>query len=85
MEECGDDDSREAAAQVAANFLNQDFPETTFGAPKAGYAKWASVIRVLNPVKVFWLLLHHISNICNNEFFNSACSALASWSHILDA
>ena len=53
VEECDDDESREAAAQIAANFLNQDFPETTFGAPKAGYSKWASVIRVLNPVKVF--------------------------------
>ena len=55
VEECDDDESREAVAQVAANFLNQDFPETTFGAPKAGYAKWASVIRVLNPIKVFWV------------------------------
>ena len=64
VEECEDDESREAAAQVAANFLNQDFPETTFGAPKAGYAKWASVIRVLNPIKVFWILLPFVENFC---------------------
>ena len=53
VEECEDEESRKEVAQVAANFLNQDFPETTFGAPKAGYAKWASVIRVVNPIKVF--------------------------------
>ena len=53
VEACGDDaDAREAEAQVAANFLNQEFPETQFGAPKAGFAKWASVIRVINPIKV---------------------------------
>ena len=54
VEECGDDnESRQAVSQVAANFLNQDLPETSFGAPKAGYAKWASIIRVLNPIKVY--------------------------------
>ena len=56
VEACGDDaDAREAEAQIAANFLNQEFPETQFGAPKAGYAKWASVIRVINPIKVNYL------------------------------
>ena len=53
MEACGDDEeAREAESQVAANFLNQEFPETQFGAPKAGFAKWASTVRILNPIKV---------------------------------
>ena len=53
VEACGNDaEAREAEAQVAANFLNQDLPENQFGAPKGGYAKWASVIRVVNPIKV---------------------------------
>lgn len=54
VEECGEDsESREAVAEIAANFLNQDLPEANFGAPKAGYSKWASIVRVLNPIKVF--------------------------------
>lgn len=53
VEECGEDaESRNAVAQVAANFLNHELPETSFGAPKAGNSKWASVVRVLNPIKV---------------------------------
>eukprot|EP00795_Rhopilema_esculentum_P001912 gene1912-16412_t len=52
VEACGNDaEAREAEAQVAANFLNQDLPENQFGAPRGGYAKWASVIRVVNPIK----------------------------------
>lgn len=52
VEACGDDDAARAAeSQVAANFLNSDMPESQFGAPKAGVTKWASVIRVIEPIR----------------------------------
>ena len=51
VEACGDDDAARAAeSQVAANFLNSDMSENQFGAPKAGVGKWASVIRVIDPI-----------------------------------
>lgn len=52
VEACGEDaEARESESQVAANFLNQDVPETQFGSAKAGFGKWASVVRVINPIK----------------------------------
>lgn len=35
---------------MAAQFLNEDRPETIFGAPKAGLGMWASVVRIINPI-----------------------------------
>ena len=36
-------------AELANAFINEDLPESIFGAPKAGMDTWASLIRVLNP------------------------------------
>ena len=46
------EEEREMAAQLAAEFLNEELPELQFGAPKAGMNQWASAIRVLDPIKV---------------------------------
>lgn len=35
---------------MAAQFLNEDRSETVFGAPKAGFGMWASVVRIINPI-----------------------------------
>lgn len=52
MDACGDNEAARAAeSQVAANFLNTDMPEVQFGAPKAGLGKWASIIRVMDPIR----------------------------------
>ena len=59
VEACGEDaEARESESQVAANFLNQDVPETQFGSAKAGFGKWASVVRVINPIKVKLIILN---------------------------
>ena len=51
MEAAGDDE-KELAAQMAAEFLNEDLSEQQFGAPKAGPGMWASIVRMLDPIKV---------------------------------
>ncbi|PIO38703.1 hypothetical protein AB205_0125620 [Aquarana catesbeiana] len=51
MVEAAGEDERELAAEMAAAFLNENLPESIFGAPKAGNGQWASVIRVLNPIQ----------------------------------
>lgn len=38
------------AAEMAAAFLNEQLPEATFGAPKAGTGMWAAMVRVVNPI-----------------------------------
>ncbi|XP_048747957.1 splicing factor 3B subunit 3-like [Ostrea edulis] len=43
-------EEREMAAEMAANFLNEEQSESTFGAPKAGPGMWASIIRIINPI-----------------------------------
>ena len=50
MIEAADEDERELAAEMAAQFLNEDRPEAIFGAPKAGLGMWASCVRILNPI-----------------------------------
>lgn len=50
MVESVDEDQREMAAEMAAAFLNEELPENTFGAPKAGAGMWASLIRIINPI-----------------------------------
>ena len=40
-------EEREMAAEMAASFLNEELPESSFGAPKAGPGMWASVIRIM--------------------------------------
>ncbi|XP_061297172.1 splicing factor 3B subunit 3-like isoform X4 [Pezoporus flaviventris] len=51
MVEAAGEDERELAAEMAAAFLNENLPESIFGAPKAGNGQWASVIRVMNPIQ----------------------------------
>ena len=51
MEAAGDDE-KELAAQMAAEFLNEDLAEQQFGAAKAGPGMWASILRMLDPIKV---------------------------------
>lgn len=36
-------------AELASAYLNENLPESIFGAPKAGQDTWASLIRVMNP------------------------------------
>jgi hypothetical protein len=50
MIEAAQEEEQELAAEMAAQFLNEDRPENVFGAPKAGAGMWASVIRILNPI-----------------------------------
>uniref|UniRef100_A0A7M5U5X2 Splicing factor 3B subunit 3 n=1 Tax=Clytia hemisphaerica TaxID=252671 RepID=A0A7M5U5X2_9CNID len=52
VEACGNDsEARAAESKVAASFLNTDMVEAQFGAPKAGVSKWASIIRVIDPIR----------------------------------
>lgn len=44
------DGKEEAAAEQAAAFLSEDFPESVFGGPKPGAGHWASQIKVINPI-----------------------------------
>ncbi|KAJ6220955.1 hypothetical protein RDWZM_006767 [Blomia tropicalis] len=48
METAAQEDKVEVS-ELANAFLNENLPETIFGAPKAGPNTWASLIRVLNP------------------------------------
>ena len=50
MIEAAQEEEQELAAEMAAQFLNEDRQESLFGAPKAGAGMWASIIRVLNPI-----------------------------------
>lgn len=50
MIEAAQEEEQELAAEMAAQFLNEERPESIFGAPKAGAGMWASVIRILNPI-----------------------------------
>lgn len=59
MIEAAQEEEQELAAQMAAQFLNEERQESTFGAPKAGAGMWASCIRILNPIS--GQTLHKIS------------------------
>ena len=50
MVEAAGDEEQELAAQMAAAFLNENLPESVFGAPKAGPGMWASIVRIINPI-----------------------------------
>nr|CAD7454647.1 unnamed protein product [Timema tahoe] len=51
MQEAAGEEEQELAREMAEAFLNEDLPENTFSAPKAGPGMWASVIRLLDPVE----------------------------------
>ncbi|CAI9716004.1 splicing factor 3B subunit 3 [Octopus vulgaris] len=50
MIEAAQEDERQLAAKMADAFLEEDLPENTFGAAKAGTGMWASVVRIINPI-----------------------------------
>ncbi|XP_026279022.1 splicing factor 3B subunit 3 [Frankliniella occidentalis] len=51
MQEAAGEEEQDLAREMAEAFLNEDLPESLFGAPKAGPGMWASLIRILNPVE----------------------------------
>ncbi|KAL0270480.1 UNVERIFIED_CONTAM: hypothetical protein PYX00_007877 [Menopon gallinae] len=51
MQEAAGEEEQELAREMAEAFLNEDLPESVFGAPKAGSAMWASIIRIMDPVE----------------------------------
>jgi hypothetical protein len=44
------EDEQELAAEMAAQFLQDDLPEETFGVAKAGAGMWSSIIRIVHPI-----------------------------------
>eukprot|EP00096_Caligus_rogercresseyi_P001884 TRINITY_DN1328_c0_g1_i3.p1 TRINITY_DN1328_c0_g1~~TRINITY_DN1328_c0_g1_i3.p1 ORF type:complete len:934 (+),score=262.89 TRINITY_DN1328_c0_g1_i3:215-3016(+) len=50
MKDAAGEDEQELANEMASAFLNENLPESTFGAPKAGPGMWASCIRILDPI-----------------------------------
>lgn len=51
MKEAAGDDERELAEEMSKAFMSEDLPDEVFGAPKAGAGMWASMIRIISPVK----------------------------------
>ncbi|XP_050527513.1 splicing factor 3B subunit 3 isoform X1 [Daktulosphaira vitifoliae] len=51
MQEAAGEEEQELAKEMAEAFLNEDLPESIFGAPKAGPGMWASLVRLFNPVQ----------------------------------
>lgn len=51
MQEAAGEEEQELAREMAEAFLNEDLPESLFGAPKAGPGMWASLLRIINPVQ----------------------------------
>ena len=49
MRDAATEEEQELAHQMADAFLNEDLPESEFGAPKAGGGMWASIIRIMDP------------------------------------
>lgn len=51
MREAAGEDEQDLANEMAEGFLNENLPESIFGAPKAGAGMWASSIRVIDPIQ----------------------------------
>jgi splicing factor 3B subunit 3 len=49
MRDAATEEEQELAHQMADAFLNEDLPESEFGAPKAGAGMWASIVRIMDP------------------------------------
>lgn len=49
MVEVAGEEEHELANEMASAFLNEQLPESTFGAPKAGNGMWASIVRIMSP------------------------------------
>ncbi|EDO49217.1 predicted protein [Nematostella vectensis] len=70
MVEMASEEEKELAAQAAAEFLSEELSEQQFGSPKAGTGMWASVIRVLDPIKGE---THDVVQLDQNEAAFSVC------------
>ena len=64
MRDAATEEEQELAHQMADAFLNEDLPESEFGAPKAGAGMWASVIRIIDPTTGHTL---HMIRLPQNE------------------
>ncbi|CAA9995282.1 unnamed protein product [Nesidiocoris tenuis] len=64
MEEAAGEEERALAKEMAEDFLSEDLPERTYGAPKAGAGMWASLIRIMDPVNG---LTHSVTRLEQNE------------------
>ncbi|XP_065348507.1 splicing factor 3B subunit 3 [Cloeon dipterum] len=51
MQEAAGEEEQELAKEMAEAFLNEDLPESSFGAPKAGPGMWASALRIMDAVQ----------------------------------
>lgn len=51
MKEAAGPDEQELAQEMADAFLNEDLPDSIFGAPKAGPGMWASIVRIMDPIE----------------------------------
>jgi splicing factor 3B subunit 3 len=51
MKDAAGEDERELAEEMSKAFMSEELPEDVFGAPKAGTGMWASIIRIISPVK----------------------------------
>jgi splicing factor 3B subunit 3 len=60
MKEAAGPDEQELAREMAEAFLNEDLPDSSFGAPKAGQGMWASVIRIMDPIEGKTLYHHSL-------------------------
>jgi len=58
MKEAAGPDEQELAQEMADAFLNEDLPDTVFGAPKAGAGMWASIVRIMDPIEGRTFFLH---------------------------
>lgn len=50
MKEAAGEEEKELALELADAFLTEILPEDTFNSPKAGYAMWASQVRIVSPI-----------------------------------
>lgn len=64
-------DEQELAAEMAEAFVNEEYPESIFSAPKAGVAMWASVIRIIEPIHGHTI---HKVKLGQNEAVLSMCT-----------
>ena len=51
MKEAAGEDERELAEEMSKAFMSEELPDEVFGSPKAGAGMWASMIRIISPVK----------------------------------
>lgn len=70
MKEAASEEEQELAKEMAEAFLNEDLPESIFSAPKAGHGMWASVLRIMDPVKG---VTYKLNRFEQNEAAMSLC------------